>query len=124
MKYVELVMLALLGSGGFYLLLEWLVEYLRNRRLVKSLKLEAIIEWAANFAVRAAENYGRARGLAGPQKFGKAVELARERLLDCGLEPDDARLKQSVGATYEKLRPAIKRESSGAAPVKTGVGED
>jgi hypothetical protein len=109
MKYVELILLALLGSGGFYLLLDWLVEYLRNRKLVKSLKLEAVIDWAASFAVRAAENYGRARGLSGTEKFVKAVEMARERLLSCGLEPQDARLKQSIGATYEKLRPTLKR---------------
>jgi hypothetical protein len=108
-KYVELVFLALLGSGGFYLLLDYFVDYLRSRRLVKSLKLETIIEWAAAFAVRAAENYGRARGLSGTEKFSRAVEMARERLLTCGVEPEDARLKQSVGATYEKLRPTLKR---------------
>ena len=109
MKYVELVFLALLGSGGFYLLLEYLVDYLKSRRLVKTLKFEAVLDWAASFAVRAAENYGRARDLSGTQKFSKAVEMAREKLLSCGLEPPEDRLKQSVGSTYEKLRPALKR---------------
>ncbi len=109
MKYVELILLALLGSGGFYLLLDFLVDYLRSRKLVKTLKLEAILDWAASFAVRAAENYGRARGLPGPDKFSKAVEMARARLLECGLEPEDARLKQTIGSAYEKLRPTLKR---------------
>ena len=109
MKYVELALLALLGSGGFYLLLDFLVDYLRSRKLVKNLKLEAVLDWAAGFAVRAAENYGRARGLPGPEKFSKAVEMARKRLLDCGVEPEDDHLKQTIGATYEKLRPSLKR---------------
>ena len=109
MKYVELAFLALLGSGGFYLLLEFVLDYLRNRKFVKSFNLEILLDWAASFAVRAAENYGRARGLPGPEKFSKAVEMARERLLECGLEADDTRLKQTVGAAYEKLRPTLKR---------------
>jgi len=109
MKYIKLAFTVLVGSGGFYLLLEFLVNYLRERKLVKSLKVEALIDWAAAFAVRAAENYGRLKGLAGPDKFSKAVEMAREKLLSCGLDADDAKLKQSVGSTYEKLRPTLSR---------------
>jgi hypothetical protein len=111
MKYVEPIFLALFGSGVFYVLLDWLVEYLRSKKLVRTLKIEAVIDWATRFAVRAAENYGRTHGLRGSQKFSKAVEMARERLLECGLETPEDRLKQTVGAAYEKLRPELKRST-------------
>ena len=104
MGFWETLLSVAVGSGVLALVVRIALAVMKKSALAKNLQIEETLDWAAEFAVFAIEQFGREHGIKGNEKLLGAVEIARERLEKLGVAAGDDEIRRSVGAAYERLK--------------------